>query len=230
MEMPPYFLPRPPATPDAAMEAAFQALYAAQIAPGDGGLIAYSLSAPRWQFLCWLADTQAVLLHGSGNGGIMEFEPRKSDDIDEFGNRRAVYAASDGLWPIYFAIIDRERYWVSLSNGCFRVVEDAGGLSEPFYFFSINQEALDQRPWRPGFVYILPRASFEQQAPLRSDGLVAHVAQWASLLPVRPLAQVAVGPEDFPFLDQIRGHDVPTLLRRAAANPSGFPWLDEEEQ
>ena len=229
MEMPPYFLPRPPATPDAATEAAFEALHAARIAPGDGGLVPYALPAPKWQFLCWLADTKDVLLHGSGSGGITEFQPRKSDDIDEFGNRRAVYAASDGLWPIYFAIVDRDRYRMSLTNGCFRVADEGGGLSAPFYFFSVSQDALDKRPWRQGFVYVLPRETFEQQPPLDHQGSSAYVAQWASLVPVKPLARVAVGPEDFPFLGQIRGHDDAVLLARAAADPDGFPWLDEEE-
>lgn len=227
--MPPYFLPRPPAAPDAAMEAALQALYSAQIASGDGGLIAYSLPAPRWQLLCWLADTQDVLLHGSGNGGITEFEPRKSDDIDDFGNRSAVFAASDGIWPIFYAVLDRERHPMSLINGCFRVADDGGSLSAPFYFFSISQDALDKRPWRQGFVYLLPRVAFEQQPPLRAGGRDFHVAQWASLVPVKPLARIAVGPEDFPLLGQIRGHDDAIVWKRAAAEPDGFPWLDEEE-
>ncbi len=228
MSLPSYFLTRP-AVMYAATEADFQALYTAQIEHGDGGLVSYALPAPKWQFLCWLADTQDVLLHGSGSGEIAEFEPRKSNDIDEFGNRCAVYAASDGLWPMYFAVIDRDRYDVSLTNACFRVVTEEGGLSESFYFFSINQEARDQRPWRSGFVYVLPRATFEQQAPLCNGEMTAHVAQWASLTAVKPLAKIAVAPDEFPFLEQIHGHDVPTLLRRAAANPGGFPWLDEQE-
>jgi hypothetical protein len=33
---------------------------------------------------------------------------------------------------------------------------------------------------------------------------------------------------DFPFLDQMRGHDDETVWRRAKAAPDGFPWLDQE--
>ena len=229
MEMPSHFLTRPPALPDAATEAAFQTLYAARIEHGGGTLVPYALSAPKWQFLCWLADTQAVLLHGSGNGGITEFEPRKADDVDEFGNRSAVYAASDGVWPMYYAILDRERRPMSLINGCFRVVEEAGNLSAPFYFFSISRDALRHRPWRHGFVYVLPRGTFERQPPLRAGGRDFHVAQWASLVPVSPIARVAVGAGDFPFLAQVRGHDDAVVWKRAAADPEGFPWLDEQE-
>lgn len=229
MRIPSYFLTRPPAVLDADTAGEFEALYAARITQGDGGLVPYALSAPRWQFLCWLADTKEVLLHGSGNGGIAEFEPRKSDDVDEFGNRSAVYAASDGLWPIFYAVMDRERHPMSLINGCFRVADGAGGLSEPFCFFSISRDALRHRPWRHGFVYVLPRETFERQPPLRAGGRDFHVAQWASLVPVKPLARITVGPEDFPFLRQIRGHDDATVWERAAAEPDGFPWLDEQE-
>ena len=83
----------------------FEALYKRVLT--SGGEVDYGLAAPRWQFLCFLADNKEVLLHGSGNPAISRFEPRKSDDVSEFGDRKAVYAAGDGIWPIYFAILDR---------------------------------------------------------------------------------------------------------------------------
>lgn len=227
MEMPPYFLTRPPADADAATAASFQALYAAQVVGGDGGQVVYALPAPKWQFLCWLTETHDILLHGSGNGGIDEFEPRKSNDVEEFGNRSAVYAASDGVWPIFYAVMDRDGYPMSLNNGCFRAAGDGSDLVGPFYFFSISLDALRHRPWRRGFVYVLPRETFERQ-PLRAGGEDFYVAQWAGLVPVRPLARIATGPEDFPFLGQIRGHDDAVVWKRAAAEPGGFPWLDKE--
>ncbi|MDB5540334.1 MAG: hypothetical protein JWQ89_2061 [Devosia sp.] len=60
------------------------------------------------------------MLHGSTNPDIEVFEPRKSDDVNAFGDQTAVYAASDGIWPLYFAILDRQRYRMSLINGSFR--------------------------------------------------------------------------------------------------------------
>ena len=230
MSLPSYFLPRPDAGLDRATQAAFESLYATQIECGKGGVVSYTLTAPRWQFLCWLADTKPLLLHGSGDGQIAEFEPRKSDDIDEFGNRCAVYAASDGIWPIYYAILDRQRRSMSLINGCFRVDDANGGLSEPFYYFSISADALRHQPWRNGWIYLLSRETFEQQHPLRAGDMDFHVAQWASLAPVRPLARMTVAPVDFPFLEQIRGHDDTLVWKHAAADPAGFPWLDETEQ
>lgn len=227
MTLPAHFLRRPPLDLTPTTHAAFDRLYAEAVLPGEGRALDYRLAAPKWQFLCWLCDTHEIVLHGSGAGDIHEFEPRQSNDIAEFGNRAAVYAASDALWAMYFAIMDRDRYVTSLVNACFRVVEPDGARSEPYYFFSINEDALPHDPWRSGTVYILPRAGFEQQQRMSDGDMELEIAQWASLTPVRPLAQVAVGPEDFPFLTQIRGHDMARIAERAARDPHGFPWLDE---
>jgi hypothetical protein len=47
-------------------------------------------------------------------------------------------------------------------------------------------------------------------------------------MPVKPLARLQVSPADFPFLDQIRGHDDQIQQERARANPDGFPWIDDD--
>lgn len=222
-----YLLRRPAAEDSAAVREAFDRLLDRSAA--QGGEIDYDLDAPRWQFLCHVADTRPVVLHGSGVPDIAVFEPRQSNDVNEFGNRKAVYAAGDGLWPMYFAILDRDRHPMSLHNACLRLEREGQPLSEPLYFFSISASALAQAPWRRGWVYLLPRDTFEPQAPERHGDWLVHLPQRASLVPVRPLARLAVGPEDFPFLAQIRGHDHETLRRRIAGNPAGFPWVDDDE-
>lgn len=224
--LPPYFLPRPPLAPDAEAAAAFDALFDA--ACRDGGEIDYTLPWPRWQFICHIADTRAVILHGSQNRQIELFEPRKSSDAHPFGDRKAVFGASDGIWPIYYAILDRAAHPMSLCNAAFRLGLADGGLGTPHYFFSISRKALAARPYAPGAVYFLPRETFEPMPAVTSDGRVIHVAQWASLEPTAPLTRVTVGPEDFPFLAEIRGHDDDTLWARAKADPDGFPWLDAD--
>ncbi len=83
-------------------------------------------------------DHKEIVLHGSGRSDIREFVPRQSSDATEFGNRRAVYAASDGIWPIYFAVVDRDGPVTSLMNACVRVVGADGSRSKRYYFFSIN--------------------------------------------------------------------------------------------
>ncbi len=228
MQLPRYYLERPAIQLDEATVTAFEAVWtqiATATAPAE---LRYELPLPRWQFLCYLADHKPVLLHGSGKADIATFEPRKADDALEFGNRAAVYAASDGIWPIYYAILDRERYPMSLTNACIRAVTPTGEASSPFYFFSISRAALQQQPWHSGMVYILPRATFEPQAPIPTEDGEVHVMQWASAMPVVPLAKLRVSPADFPFLEQMRGHDDDIQWQRIQANPDGFPWIDEQ--
>jgi len=226
LEVPDYLMPRPPMPADPAALAAFDALFE-EVEAWQGKLIDYRLELPIWQFLAYLADTRDVLLHGSGNPDIAEFEPRKSDDVNEFGDRKAVYAASDALWAMYFAILDRDHHPMSLINSSVRIESDHGSLTAPYYFFSISETARAARAFRAGTVYLLPRETFEQQAPLSLGGRRIHLAHWASPLPVRPLARFAVRPDDFPLLDAIRGHDDESTFARARANPDGFPWLEE---
>lgn len=223
----PAFLTPGPAMPaDRAVREAFDRLFERAVAAGPAAPIDYDLAYPRWQFLCHVADNCEVVLHGSGNPDIGVFEPRKSNDVAEFGDRKAVYAASDGLWPIYYAILDRANHPMTLINSASRIEAEDGSLGEPLYFFSITREALVRRPFRRGTIYILPRAGFEQQAGVTLQGRRVQVPQWASLKRVEPLMKLAVGPEDFPLLDQIRGHDDELTFARARADPDGFPWLD----
>lgn len=226
MQLPAYFLRRPDMSLDTETRAAFDKLLVDAVEQGKGAEIQYALSNPKWQFLCYLCDTKGLLLHGSPNPSIEEFEPRKSNDIDEFGDRCGVYAASDGIWPIYFAIVDRERHVTSLVNAAFRVLEDAG-RSDPYYYFSINADALPHSPWRNGTIYVLPSGTFEQQPPEPLRGLTVQAEQWMSEVGVKPLAKMSVMPDDFPFLSQMRPHDFAKLTEQARHDPDGFPWLDE---
>jgi hypothetical protein len=206
---------------------AFDRLFDSAVEHGLGTTIEYSLPQPRWQFICHIADTRQVVLHGSGDPGIAVFEPRQPDDTTVFGNRNAVYAASDGLWPMYFAILDRTNHKMSMINSSIRLVEADGSLSDPYYHFSISRDALEKRAFRRGVLYFLPRGSFVQQPPTTYDGQIVHIAQWASLELVSALAKIEVGPEDFPLLNKLRGHD-DSIFERTRTEPDGFPWLDDE--
>jgi hypothetical protein len=223
MLLPSYWLPRPPFDTGAELNSGLESLYQRLLSGED---LDGALSLPLWQFLCWLADSKGHLLHGSGDGTILEFEPRQSNDVDEFGNRKAVYAASDGIWAMFFAIVDRKSYSMTIVNAAVRLEAPSGEVSEPFYFFSLTDKVLMKQPWREGFVYVLPREGFEEQAPRRAGDYLVHSNQWANLRPVKPLAKFRVRPTDFPFLNRVRGQDDALLAQRAAANPDGFPWVE----
>lgn len=222
MEAPAHFLRRPGPPPDAATRASFDALLADAVSAGPETSIDYRLDAPKWQFLCHVADRGAHVLHGSTADDIARFEPRQSSDMLEFGNRRAVYAAADGLWALFYAVLDRPAHDMALINSCFRYETGDRGLSEPFYYFAVNEEAVRERQLSAGTVYLLPADGFEREPPYVEGGRRIVTAQAASLDPVEPVAKLDVRPADFPF--RIRGFDRATTLARIEADPDGFPW------
>jgi hypothetical protein len=224
MMLPDYWLQRPKMDLDSQTRSDFDELFARVTAAGANPNIDYSLSAPKWQFLCDLADQQRVVLHGTGDPHIQVFEPRPSNDLNEFGAQTAIYAAGDGLWAMFFAILDRTSTPMATSNACIRLVNEAGWVSEPRYVFSISQQALRRQPWRKGTVYLLPVDTFVNQPPFRFGPYEVRVPQLASLVPVEPLAHLEVAPEDFPFLKDIRGLDDARLQEYGRAMQTGAPW------
>jgi hypothetical protein len=223
MMLPDYWLTRPNVSFDESAHVAFDELLNTTLSVGGCPTIDFTLPWQKWQFLCHLADHHDIALHGSGNPNIAHFEPRQSNDLSEFGNQKAVYAASDGLWAMFFAVVDRERV-MSVTNACVRLTDEAGAIHGPYYVFSVSQSALPSQPWRTGTVYLLPRGTFTTQPPMAFGPNEVRIAQLASLEPVLPLAKLTVTPDDFPFLSQIRGHDDQRLQEYATALQTGAPW------
>ncbi len=224
MMLPDYWLQRPKMAIDAQTCADFDQLLAQARAAGTILHINYTFPVPKWQFLCYLADRHGVILHGTGDPYIQIFEPRPSNDLNEFGAQTAIYAAGDGLWAMFFAILDRSRYSMATCNACVRLVDESGQVNEPRYVFSISQTALLQQPWRTGTVYLLPADTFVNQPSLRFGANEVLVPQLASLVPVRPFAQLEVDPDDFPFLKDIRGIDGTRRADYGQAMQNGAPW------
>ena len=223
MMLPEYWLTRPSVEFDQRAEEAFDTLLNTTLSKGQCATIEFTLPWLKWQFLCYFADHHNVALHGSGDPNIALFEPRQSNDLTEFGNQKAVYAASDGLWAMFFAVVDRDRV-KSITNACVRLADESGTMQGPYYVFSVSQSALPGQPWRTGTVYLLPRSPFTTQSPMAFGSYQVHIAQLASFEPVQPLAKLTVTPEDFPFLSQIRGHDDERLQEYATALQTGAPW------
>lgn len=227
MMLPDYWLTRPDGRVDEKAQIAFDELLDTTLSMDNCPTIQLTLPWSKWQFLCYLADHHDIALHGSGNPHIAVFEPRQSNDLSDFGNQKAIYAASDGLWAMFFAIVDRDRV-KSVTNACVRLADEMGTLQGPYYVFSISQSALPSQPWRTGTVYLLPRRTFMVQPPLPFGSYQVHIAQLASFVPVQPLAKLTVTPDDFPFLSQIRGHDDERLQEYATALQTGAPWPKDQ--
>src|SRR5512139_2044922 len=124
--LPDYWLQRPNMEIDSRTRTDIDQLLDRVKAAGTNTRINYTFPIPKWQFLCYLADQQGVVLHGTGEPNIQVFEPRLSNDLNEFGAQTAVYAAGDGLWAMFFAILDRSNYRMATSNACVRLVDEAG--------------------------------------------------------------------------------------------------------
>jgi hypothetical protein len=187
----------PQLDPEADKVTAFENTFASA---GAQLAIDYQLTYPKHEFLRYLVTKRDVVLHGSGNGAIDVFEPTWQTDY--FGRvRYAVFAASDGIWPMFYAILDRSRYHGSLRSVCYWNV-DTAGERQRCYGFSINAAFLERQPWREGCIYVLSRATF--QRVVDEDGSPSE--EWLSTRTVTPVARLAVSPSDFPFLKDVEGH------------------------
>ena len=77
-----------------------------------------------------------VLLHGSNSRTITRFEPRQQTSYHGAGVQ-AVFATTDPVWPLYFAVTDTERAW-SRWNMC--LLPERSGAARTRYFFSVGAE------------------------------------------------------------------------------------------
>ena len=182
---------------------AFESLFLQTRRLGPVAFIDYNLTYPEHEFLRYLVDRKQILLHGSNYSDLKVLSPiRFTVDGRAAMNRETVFAAADAILPMFFAILDREKYVGTISNGAYRL-PDATGLATNHYFFSINEEMLKLRPFRRGTIYLLPRDKFKPAA----DGHGVVLEEWISQEPVQVLAKLSISPEDFPLLDAIWGHN-----------------------
>lgn len=168
---------------------------------GEGVLVVeYTLSYPKEDFLRFLTEEKNVLLHGSSSKDIETFEPRQANDtVKVSGNKKAVYGVTDPVLPIFYAIQDRDKLQGSIRSG---VTTDLD-TGESEYRFSMPKDNLDIKPWTRGVVYVFDKNQFHEE----EDDAGELSGEWTSEIPVKPLAKLEVGPEDFRFLDKVEGFD-----------------------
>jgi hypothetical protein len=196
---------------DAGKEADFAALLD-EVLGGNGRLLNYTLPYPKHEFLRYLAAQEMFIFHGSAKPDIEEFSTRRTSmelkDKSGRGNVQGIYGTHDGLWPLFFAVVNRSKISGSIRNGV-QYFQNDDGDEVGVYNFSINQEWLDKDPWHSGMLYVLPRQTF-RQLPMSASGGMSN--EWVSELPVKPLVRIPIAPEDFPFLAQVGGHDDSELI------------------
>lgn len=181
---------------------------------------------PRWIFLDWLAR-QGYLLHGSSVKDLSELHPQTKDyqQADEFSNTYGVYAASDGIWPMMYAL--RGPKARGQLDMCLQL-KTPQDWSKKVYFYSLGRQDFITPItdlMSSGFVYVLDSTGFLPSPAYQhgSLGLVKE-AHWVNPKPVKTLMCIPVQPNDFPL--PIHLHQADEVKRRSDIDPWDFPWLD----
>lgn len=163
---------------------------------GDG-IVRIAPSYSKERFVRYIAAAENVLLHGSNHPEIDELLTKQQTLYNGIMTE-AVFATSDGIWAMFYAVLDRVKLKINFRNGCVVSLRN-----KRFYFFSLTRETFEDtnHPWRSGTIYLLSKDTFngpEQKA--------AAFDEWTSCTSVKPLARIHVEPSDFIFLDHVAAH------------------------
>ena len=117
---------------DADRRAAFEDQLDRTLRQGLNAAIRYDLPYPKYEFLNYLCDEKGLVGHGSSRSDLITLEPvRCSEDVSEFGNRRQVFSSADGIWAMWFVILDKTKLRFGTINGCFTLLFDAIPMDHP---------------------------------------------------------------------------------------------------
>ena len=173
----------------------------------------YNLPFPKHEFLTYLAEQKNLIMHGSAQSEIQILKPlRQGFETEEDQDTSGIYAAPDGILPIYYAVCDIRRI-TGQNSGYFTGTDDSG-KKRRFYFLSVGVDSLREEPWTIGNVYILPRNTF----------IGGQGPNWTSRVPVRPLAKLPVSRKDLPF--DIWGMGWTHTSKIFLNTEDDFPFLD----
>ena len=201
----------PPVVTDPSSHATYDELVASAL-DGDGTIDAGRCHSPLHELLTYLVSKRGYLLHGSNDPEIRMLEPRPARDLGT--ELRAVVACDDAIWPLFYAVVNRERIEAMFTN-CLHVGRPP--RLRRFYMFAIVGDPAADETWMPGVVYALPRDGFRHE----------WGNEWVSEQRLQPLLRVPVTPADFPLRESVVGlSDTGELRRvvrhlRASKRPAG---------
>lgn len=124
------FISAPESDPGQGSKEIFKGIYLSMFGQNYPRAIDLPDNISAADFLYFSVDKQEFLFHGSNQSNMDMLTPIIQENYrgDEI---RAVFASSDAIWAMFFAIIDRERYQGSLRNGSF-LLSGPGGMSERY--------------------------------------------------------------------------------------------------
>lgn len=188
----------PPAVIDPGSRALFDELVASARA-GDGTIDVGRCPYPVHELLTYLVSERDYLLHGSNDPGLGVLEPRPARDLGTA--LQAVVACDDGIWPLFYAVVNRERIEAMFTN-CMHVGRPP--RIRRFYMFAIVADPAADETWTRGVVYALPPDGFRHE----------WGNEWVSEHRVTPLLRIPVAPRDFPLRETVVGLPDTRELRR----------------
>jgi len=152
----------------------------------DGGVIdASSIPYAAHELLTHLVLHHGLLLHGTNNTELTLIEPRPAHD---FGTHvEAVVAADDGIWPLFYAVVARDRL-----EGVFTACMHLGRPPRQRRFYMLRvlgADPRDETTWTHGAVYAVSREGFRRE----------WGNEWLTGREVAPVLRVLVQPSDFPL-------------------------------
>jgi hypothetical protein len=184
-------------------QAQFDHLLDVALKSGVNQLIDYQLPYPKAEFLSYLCDWRGYVAHGSVTQDLSVLQPiRYSHDSSEFGNRQQIFCSPDGIWAIWFAILDKSKCHLT-ENGCVRL--GSGQKRTKFYHFDLPTTCQIDPPFTDGMIYIARTSDFpyRHHNPIL-DWFDAEIEEWGSVDPITPLIRLHVTPQDFPYLDKVQ--------------------------
>jgi hypothetical protein len=155
-------------------------------ARAEGGVVDASLaSIPTHELLTHLVERHGLLLHGTNHTELEVIQPRPAHD---FGTHvEAVVAADDGIWPLFYAVVARERV-DGVFTACMHLRRRPS--LRRFYVFRIfGADPRRETTWTHGAVYAVPRNGFKRE----------WGNEWLRSTEVTPVLRVLVQPSDFPL-------------------------------
>lgn len=150
----------------------------------EGQVLEYHLPFPKHRFLYYLSMKGKYVFHGSNNHNIETFEPREQT-LYNSKVTKAVFATTDPIWPIFYAVFRRSSLIGSFRNGC--LVHG----NHRYHYYSLNESTMKNNPWTEGMLYILPKQTFSKSA----QGKV-YFDEWISHEPVKPIGKFVVTVDD----------------------------------
>lgn len=100
---------------------------------------------PKYKFIQYISETRNVLLHGSNNKSIQRFEPRKQT-LFNGNSAEAVFASNDGIWPVFYAVLDKKQVVYNIRNGSLSIKTKI----RKFHFYSLDRLTTIKNPWTSG--------------------------------------------------------------------------------